>query len=67
MENYRDLIPDSKFLQNHLLIDPVAALLEREEIGYRDLRKALVGVYMAWQRSCLMADMFLLVAKSDPG
>ncbi|KAL8792684.1 MAG: hypothetical protein Q9195_004744 [Heterodermia aff. obscurata] len=37
----QDLIPGSKFLENHLLIEPVAALLEREETGYRDLRKAL--------------------------
>lgn len=44
MESDRDLIPDSSFLQNHSLIDPVAALLEREETGYRDLRKALVCV-----------------------
>ena len=31
-------------MQNHLLIEPVAALLEREDTGYRDLRKALVRV-----------------------
>lgn len=37
----RELTPDSRFLQNHSLIDPVAALFEREEPGYRDLRKAL--------------------------
>ena len=44
MESDRNLIPGSKVLQNHLLIEPVAALLEREETGYRDLRKALVSV-----------------------
>lgn len=31
-------------MPNHLLIEPVDALLEREETGYRDLRKALVRV-----------------------
>ena len=46
MESDRNLIPGSKFLENHLLIEPVAALLEREETGYRDLRKALVSVPM---------------------
>ena len=44
MDSDRDLIPGSRFLQSHLLIEPVAALLEREETGYRDLRKALVSV-----------------------
>ena len=44
IESDRDLIPDSKFLENHLLIEPVAALLEREETGYRALRKAVVSV-----------------------
>ena len=43
MKSDRGLIPGSKFLENHLLIEPVAALLEREEAGYRDLRKALVS------------------------
>ena len=42
--SHRALIPNSRFLPNHLLIEPVAALLEREEIGYRDLRKALVRI-----------------------
>ena len=44
MDNDRDLVPGSRFLQSHLRIEPVAALLEREETGYRDLRKALVSV-----------------------
>lgn len=35
------LIPESRCLQSHLLIEPVAALLERDETGYRHLRKAL--------------------------
>ena len=38
----RKIVPDSKSFDNHLLIDPVAALLDREDAGYRDLRKALV-------------------------
>ncbi|KAF2185797.1 hypothetical protein K469DRAFT_707471 [Zopfia rhizophila CBS 207.26] len=37
----RDRIPDSRFFDNHLLIDPVAALLEREDEGYQDFRRAL--------------------------
>lgn len=36
----RGLIPGSKFIDNHVLIDPVAALLERGDPGYRDLRKS---------------------------
>ena len=44
MKSGRDLIPGSKFLEHHSLIEPVAALLEREETGYRDLRKALVSL-----------------------
>lgn len=51
MGSDRDLIPGSKLLQNHLLIEPVAALLEREETGYCDLRKALVSVSLNMRHS----------------
>ena len=50
-ESDSDLIPGSRFLQNHLLIEPVAALLEREETGYRDLRKAIVSLTTLYDRA----------------
>ncbi|KAL9080471.1 MAG: hypothetical protein Q9157_000785 [Trypethelium eluteriae] len=61
------LIPNSKCLDNHLLIDPVAALLEREDAGYRDLRKALVCIsfyYDLESKDSLMLKHFLF--QRDP-
>ena len=38
----RRLLPHAKVFDNHLLIDPVAALYEREDAAYQPLRKRLV-------------------------
>ena len=45
-------------------MEPVAALLEREETGYRELRKALVRVYSAQLTCCCLANVYLL--RSEP-
>lgn len=64
--NHRDLIPNSRFFDNHLLIDPVAALLERDDLGYRDLRKAVVRSSLLG-RGSVLADTFSRAAHSDLG
>ena len=35
-------MPDARIFSNHLLIDAVAALFERDEDAYKPLRRALV-------------------------
>lgn len=38
------LLPSSKVINNHLLIDPVAAIHERSDPEYQPLRKALASL-----------------------
>jgi hypothetical protein len=37
------MLPKSKVFDNHLIIDPAAAIFERDMVEYRPLRQVLVS------------------------